>query len=93
MLAFFVLLFVFLVSLYFIILGYNYTKESERIEMRGNLMLILGGLGLLHTILLAVELLQSHKTGLQAKEMDELILPLSKKLKESEVSSKDSGAS
>jgi hypothetical protein len=79
--SFFALLFVFVVSLYFIICFYNYENEAERIEMRGNLMIILGGLGILHTILLGVELLQSHKTEYQAKNMDELIEPLGRRLK------------
>jgi hypothetical protein len=69
-LAFFLLLFVFLLCLYFFVIGYNYNNELERETMRGNVMMIIGGLGIVHTILLAVELLQTEQTQTESETMN-----------------------
>lgn len=49
-------LLVFTGCLYFIIIGYNYSQEPERVTARENLMLAIGGSGILHTLFLCVEL-------------------------------------
>ena len=55
-------LLVFSGCLYVMLIAYNYSQESERVTVRENLMLALGGAGLLHTIFLCVELVESEKT-------------------------------